>query len=313
MTPSPGSRGLSARLIGQLTLLTVCAIWGGNFIAMHLMLERTGPLDVIFLRTAIAAAGFILLLLALRRPVPAFTRAEWTRLGLMGVLGVAVFNVATATGQSHLPASISSLLVGSSPIFTAIFGAATGVERVGKRTIAAIALATAGLAVLVTWGRGSGVELNRTTLFAAGMLLVAPAAWAAYTVLNKPLLARHPPLEIAAIGMIVGAAILSPLGVFSPGRLGRIAGLDAVGWGSVLFSAVFSLIVAFILFARALRTLTPSEVAMSTYLTPLFAIFFAWLLLGERPTPGLVAGGALIVAGIALVTTQGVAQPPEEG
>jgi len=305
MTPSP-------RLVGQLTLLTVCAIWGGNFIAMRLMLDRMGPLDVIFIRTAIAAAGFVVLLLALRRPLPSFTRAEWIRLGMMGVTGVAVFNVATATGQSHLPASISSLLVGSSPIFTAILGAATGVEQVGRRTVAAIVLATAGLAVLVTWGRGAGVELDRTTLFAAGMLLVAPAAWATYTVLNKPLLARHPPLEIAAIGMIVGAAILSPLGLFSPARLERIASLDAIGWGGVLFSAVFSLIVAFILFARALRTLTPSEVAMSTYLTPLFAILFAWLLLDEQPTPGLAAGGALIVAGIALVSTRGVSEPPDE-
>jgi drug/metabolite transporter (DMT)-like permease len=304
---------ISPRRIGQLTLLTVCAIWGGNFIAMHLMLDRLGPLDVIFLRTSIAAAGFIVLLLALRRPFPAFTRAEWTRLLLMGVLGVAVFNLATATGQKYLPPSISSLLVGSSPIFTAIIATATGVERISKRTAAAIGLATIGLIALVTWGRGSGVELNRTTIFAAGMLLVAPAAWASYTVLNKPLLARHPPLEIAAIGMIVGAGLLSPLGAFSPARLGRIADLDAIGWGSVLFSAIFSLIIAFILFARALRTLTPSEVAMSTYLTPLFAILFAWLLLGERPTPGLLAGGSLIVAAIVLVNTRGITQPPEEG
>lgn len=304
---------MTSRLIGQLTLLAVCAIWGGNFIAMHLMLDRLGPLDVIFVRTSIAAAGFVLLLLALRRPLPSFTRGEWVRLLLMGVLGVAVFNVATATGQSHLPASISSLLVGSSPIFTAIIGTLTGVERIGKRTSAAIGLATLGLVVLVTWGRGAGVDLNRTTMLAAGMLLIAPAAWASYTVLNKPLLARHPPLEIAAIGMIVGAAILSPLGIFSPARIERIATLDAIGWGSVFFSAIFSLVIAFILFARALRTLTPSEVAMSTYITPLFAILFAWLLLDEQPTPGLLAGGSLIVAGIVLVNTRGATQPAEEG
>ncbi|MGI9253407.1 MAG: DMT family transporter [Thermomicrobiales bacterium] len=304
---------MSARTIAQVTLLAVCLIWGMNFTAMHLMLQRLQPLDVIFLRTSIAATGFIVLLLLLRRPIPAFSRAEWLRLLMMGLLGVAVFNLATSYGQSVLPASISSLLVSSSPIFTAILATIFGVERISRRMAAAIAIATIGLIVLVTWGRGASVALNAQTLIAAGLLLLAPLSWASYTVLNKPLLIRHPPLEIAGYSMIIGAAILAPLGIFNPARIARIAQMDHIGWAAAFFSSIFSLIIAFVLFARALRNLTPSEVAMSTYLTPIFAVLIAWALLGERPTPGLVAGGALIVIAIAIVSSRGITQPPEEG
>jgi drug/metabolite transporter (DMT)-like permease len=305
---------MSPRAIGQATLLAVCLIWGMNFTAMHLMLERMHPLDVIFLRTGIAAIGFLIVLAVLRRPRPSFSRAEWGRLLAMGVLGVALFNLATSLGQSVLPASISSLLVSSSPIFTALLAAVLGVERITRRMALALAVATLGMVILVTWGRDASLDLNRDTIVAALLLLVAPASWAAYTVLNKPLLAKHPPLEIAAYGMMIGALLLAPLGIVDPGRIGRIASLDGIGWASVFFSSVFSLIVAFILFSRSLRVLSPNEVAMATYLTPLFAVLIAWGLLGETPTPGLVAGGALIVGAMVLVTTtQPVEQPLEEG
>jgi len=292
---------VSARTQGQLTLLGVCAIWGANFTAIQVALDRLGPIEVALLRSTLAALGFAALLLALRAPLPRLTRGDWGRLLLMGFLQAPVFNLATAAGQAALPASLSSLIVGTSPIFTAILAVALGLETLRPRMVAAIALASAGMAVLVTWGRGTGVELTRETVVGAGILLLGPISWAGYTVLGKPLLVRHPPVQVAGLGTIAGALMLLPLGLRDSGVAARYAAMDGVGWAAIVFSAVGSLVIGSILFNRALRVLTPSETAMSTYVTPLFAVLIAWAALGERPTPGLIAGGALIVAAMAMV------------
>jgi drug/metabolite transporter (DMT)-like permease len=295
---------LSPRASGQLTLLGACLIWGINFSVIPLLLHRLHPLDVSLLRTMTAAASFVTLLLLLRRGRPRFTRAEWTRLITMGLLGVAIVNTVSSIGQSHLPATISSLLMTSSPIFTAIFAALLGMEVLDRRMGIALAMATIGLFILVSWGRGATVELNATTLISVALLVLVPICWASYTVLNKPMLSRHPPLEMAAYGMIIGAILLLPLAFTDPTRVGRIVHLDAAGWGLALFSSIGSQVIGFVAFSRALQSLTPSEAAMSTYLTPVFGILVAWLVLGEQPTLGLVIGGGMILAAMILVSTR---------
>lgn len=305
---TPAVPALSHRTLGQISLVSVCAVWGANFTAMRVMLNRLDPLDVVSLRTALAALGFAALLVVTRQRLPRYSPAEWRLALLLGFLSVAVFNVATSVGQSRLPASISSLIVSSSPIFTAVAAARLGVERPSKRTVAALALATAGLVLLVFRGRGEGVPLDAGTWLAAGILVVAPAAWGLYTVLNKPLLGRFPALPVTAAGMICGAIMLLPLSLLEPARIGRILALDAAGWAAAAFSGLVSLVLGFLLFSWGLRALPPSEAAISTYLTPVFAVGIAWVALGERPTPGLLLGGGLVLAAV-LVASRGGAQP----
>ncbi|MGI9253406.1 MAG: DMT family transporter, partial [Thermomicrobiales bacterium] len=160
------------------------------------------------------------------------------------------------------------------------------------------------LFILVSWGRGAAVQMDTTTIISVGLLILVPICWATYTVLNKPMLARHPPLEMAAYGMILGAILLSPLAITDPGRIGRIASLNAAGWGLALFSSIGSQVIGFVAFSRALQVLSPSEAAMSTYLTPVFGILIAWLVLGEQPTLGLLIGGALILVAMVMVSTR---------
>lgn len=294
----------SPRALGQISLVGVCAIWGANFTAMRVMLDRLDPLDVVSLRTALAALGFAALLVLTRQRLPRYSPAEWRLALLLGFLSVAVFNVATSVGQSRLPASLSSLIVSSSPIFTAVAAARLGVERPSRRTAAALALATLGLVLLVFRGRGDGVPLDARTWLAAAILVVAPAAWGVYTVLNKPLLGSYPAVPVTATGMICGAIMLLPLSLLDPGRIGRILALDRAGWTAAAYSALVSLVLGFLLFSWGLRALPPSEAAISTYLTPVFAVGIAWAALGERPTPGLLLGGALVLVAV-LVASRG--------
>ena len=291
---------ISQRAAAHLSLLVAALVWGLNFTAMHILLAQVQPLDVVAVRTLIGAVGFAVLLVARRQPLPPFTRAEWARIALLGLLGVTVFNMAAAYGQQHLPASLTSLIVSSNPIFTAIAAAAVGVEVLARSQVGGVALASLGLAIVVLGDAGVGTTANGTVVVSALILLIAPVSWSVYTVVSKPMLVRHPPVPMAGLGVIAGAILLAPTPLLAPGMLGRLAAMTWQGWAAAFFGGIGSLVIVFVLWNRGLQTLSPSGAAVYSYLVPVFGLLFAWLLLGEAPTLSLLIGGAAIFVGVVL-------------
>jgi drug/metabolite transporter (DMT)-like permease len=309
----------TARLITHASLLLTAMLWGGNFAALHLLLDDLSPLDVIFVRGAGAAFFFTLALLLTGRPLLPMPRRDALRLVLIGVLGVTILNLAIIFGQARLTATLASLIVTSNPIHTALISRVLLGERLGPRKIAGIGLAFVGLVIVLLYGAAGASALGAHQLVGVGILAIAPFSWAFYTVLSKPLLATYPSVHVAAYTTIVGAAFFLPLPVFRSGMLHRIAGLDARGWLAALFVTLVSFVFGYILWYRALRVLSPSQAAVYIYLVPVFGLLAAWLVLGERPTPYLLLGSATILAGV-IMTNSGppagrspVARPSRRG
>jgi drug/metabolite transporter (DMT)-like permease len=301
----------AARLVTHASLLLTAALWGGNFAAMRVLLDELRPLDVVFVRGAGAAFFFALVLLGTRRPLLAMPRRDGLRLLLIGVLGVTILNLAAVYGQARLTAALASLIVTSNPIHTALISRVLLGEPLGPRKLAGIGLAFAGLVVVLLFGSAEAAPLGARELAGVGILAIAPFAWAFYTVLSKPLLAVYPSVHVAAYTTIAGAAFFLPLPALHTGMLGRIGALDVRGWLTALFVTLVSFVLAYILWYRGLRVLSPSQAAVYIYLVPVFGLLFAWLLLGERPTPFLLLGGATILAGVVL--TNSAPREPVDG
>lgn len=290
-------------LVVHLSLLATAVIWGSNSSAIKYLLEELRPADILAVRIgggALLFAAMLVLGRAGRAPVPP---RDLAKLLLLGVLGITVVNTAFVTGQDLIPAATSSLIVTSNPIHTAIFSSLLGIERMTGRKIAGIALAMAGFAVLVLLGSGGGPALGGGQTKGILIVAIGPLCWAAYTVLSKPLVARHGPTATAAYTAIGGALGLIPIVLREDGTAGRLAGLGLAGWAVAAYTAVFGLVVAYTLWYRGLRVLSPSQTAVYIYLVPLFGLLCAWLLLGEEVTVWLLLGGATILAGVVLTNT----------
>jgi drug/metabolite transporter (DMT)-like permease len=208
-----------------------------------------------------------------------------------------------AYGQARLPAALASLIVTSNPIHTALISRVLLGEPLGPRKLAGIGVAFAGLAVVLLWGSGNAAALGTRQLTGVGILAIAPFAWAFYTVLSKPLLAAYPSVHVAAYTTIAGAALFLPLPLVQEGMLDRIGGMDGRGWLAAIFTTLISFVLAYLLWYRGLRVLTPSQTAVYIYLVPVFGLLAAWLVLGERPTLFLLLGGATILAGVILTNS----------
>ncbi|HEX6990262.1 MAG TPA: DMT family transporter, partial [Gemmatimonadales bacterium] len=72
------------------------------------------------------------------------------------------------------------------------------------------------------------------------------------------------------------------------------------GWGGVLYSSAFSLVLSYIIWNRSIKVVGSNRTAIFACLTPVFAMLTAMLILGERPGLAQFSGGALVIAGVLL-------------
>ena len=284
-------------------------LWGGNFVAIKTMLRDLDPLDVVFVRGAGAAGFFILVLFLTGHPGLRMPRADWVRLVAIGLIGVTILNLAIVFGQSLLSAALASLIVTSNPVHTAIISRLVLGEPLTRRKLAGIGLAFVGLVIVLRWGAAGDAGFGASHVRGVLILAIAPFSWAIYTVLSKPLLRRHPPVHVAAYSTVIGALAFLAIPFFRPGTLARVADLPARGWAAATFATLLSFVLAYILWYRGLRVLSPSQTAVYIYLVPVFGLLSAWLVLGEEPTLYLLLGGATILTGV-IVTNTGAARAP---
>lgn len=132
------------------------------------------------------------------------------------------------------------------------------------------------------------------------MIFVAVLAWAAYTLLGKPMLSRLDTFSVIMSTFAVGAVALAPCTIWV------LATLDFTrpgwqGWLALLYLSGLTSGVAFSLWYWALKRMETSQVAIFTNLQPPMTAVLAWIFLGNVPTALIVVGGLLVIAGVSIL------------
>ena len=291
-------------IIVHRSLLLTAVVWGANFTATKHLLDTVKPTDVLVLRVGGAALFFGIILLAMRSNRSAVSRADLLRMFGLGILGITILNLAFIHGQALIPAALASLIVTSNPIHTTIISRLLGRESLSARKVGGIALAMVGFVIVLLYGSGRGVDLSTDRVQGILLVAVGPFCWAFYTVLSKPLLTRYDPAELAAYTAIGGAIGLLPVVALDPGVGGRLLDLNLEEWAVGAYLAGLGFVLAYILWYRGLRVLSPSGTAVYIYLVPVFGLLWAWLLLDEQVTWWLILGGATILSGVILTNSR---------
>jgi DME family drug/metabolite transporter len=258
--------------------------------AQALGVGGASPVTVGAARIAIGALG---LLVAARMLAPGgLVLNRWVALGALGVAGyqpaffLAVHETGVAVG--------TVVALGSAPVVTGALAWAVGQGRPGGRWAAATGSAALGLAVLTASG-GTGAAVRP-----AGVLLAlgAAASYAVYTLAVKRLLDDGVPAEAAVAGVFTGGALLlAPALVLLPA--GWLA--TPTGIAQALFLGLVPTTLAYVLFARGLRRISAAETSTLTLAEPLTATLLGAVLLREHLTAAGVAGGALLLTGLAVL------------
>ena len=174
-------------------------------------------------------------------------------------------------------------------------------EPLTGRWAAATALACAGVLLLVLGGGGASVDTLGIML-----AVVSGSGYATYTVLAKRMLRLgHAPERVMAASFSLGALLLVPVLVL--GDLSWLGSGDGIVMA--LFLGAIPTALAYVLFARGLRHLTPGETATLTLAEPLTATGLGVLALGERPGAVAAAGAGLVLAGLLALALPAARRP----
>ncbi len=285
--------------------------WGLNWPVIKIILSAVPPFTLRWL--GLGGGALLLALIALAqgkrlRPPP----GAWPGIAVGGLLTIAVFNFCTAFAQLHTTTSRAAVLTYTMPMMSALLAWLWLGERPGRRGSLALALGSAGIAVLAwpvlrDWvvPSASGTQVGLLGLL---FPLLAALGWAAGTVATK----RWPPvgdrIVITAWQLAFGAA----MGAIAAGVAGEqlpATWEPRVSW-ALAYHVVIAMALGYVLWARLLEVLSATVSSLTVLAAPVVGVLGAMALVGERPSAADWLGFALVLSAAAMMLLRRRAKPP---
>jgi len=271
------------------------ALWAGNLVWARSIVHEFPPVTLALCRWIVAFAAllpFVARRLLRQRQLLCRHGRIVAACGLFGVagynaLGYAALRSTSATSVAFLNSTLPLLV----PLFAWLFG----VERLKPAIIAGILVSFVGVAWIAFRGDPASLLALRPD-GAAGLILIAVANYAIYSVLQRFAPATIDPLVFLAASMIAGLAVLLPFAAIEwlGGALPRF---DASATGAVLYVGLCASLLAYVIWARCVLVLGPTITGASFHLVAVFTALLAWTALGETLTSYHLVGGLLILTG----------------
>ena len=290
----------------RLGALIAIVLWGLSFVATKVALREISPVTLVFSRFALGTALLVATLAARRRPLVPPPRS-WPALAVMGFVGIFVHQLLQSYGLTLTTAVRTGWLIGLIPIWSALLAAVFLKERFGPAKVAGLALGFAGAVLVVTRGRLSAGLLALPSTRGDLLILASTLNWAIYTVLGRGTLHRLGSLRATTGTMFLGWLMLAPLFLRVEGWR-EYAALSPSGVAALLFLGIGPAGLGYLFWYGALERVETSRVAAFLYLEPLVTLAAAVALLHEPVGAATVAGGLMVLAGVALVQRAPAAQ-----
>jgi drug/metabolite transporter (DMT)-like permease len=294
------ARPLNGSRMGRTDVLIVLVVilWAVNLSVIKIGLRSLSPHGFNAIRLGLAALAYAVVL-AVRPRAPRLTRKGdgWKAAGL-GLLGITFYQVFFIKAVSMMEASTASIVMGTSPIFIALLATAVGEERISPAGWAGIAISFGGF-LLVVGGQNGGLVFTWDAWRGAVLILLANVCWAGYTVFSKPVLDRNSAFRVAAVGSIFGTLVYLP---FAAHDLAKVewARIPSAGWGAIFYSGLVAIFLCFAVWYQSVKEVGSAKTGIYSNLSPILAIVFASLVLGERLVAVQAIGGAITLAGVYL-------------
>jgi drug/metabolite transporter (DMT)-like permease len=197
-----------------------------------------------------------------------------------------------------VPSGLAALLVATVPLWLLGADAVLNHARLGLAPMAGLAVGLAGVGLLSGLGGGkAGVSASGVVI-----ILVAAVAWALGTIMARRVATPASTALTSAMELLIGGVVLLVLAAVT-GEFGsfRVSAVSDRSWLALGYLIVVGSIVAFSAYVIAVRMLPTATVATYAYVNPVIAVLLGTLILNERLTLGMLAGGVLIVGAVILV------------
>ena len=290
------------------TIAFLIAVWSINYVTAKIALRYTEPLTFASFRLVLAGVLMVLIYLFCLR-LPAFAEAArarrtgWTRRDLWVFLYLAFFGVTMnqfgfTVGLRYTSVIHSATISALSPVYTLVLAVLFRLENATLRKVLGMGIAVAGVALMAA---GAGINRHSPTLLGDVITLSGSLGFAVYVVLGKRVASRYDSLTMTTFNCIFGALIVLPIAIQRAILIGSFNHWLAIPWQvwvCMVYMALFSSAIAYVLYFWILRFLEASQLASFTYLLPLLSTALGIIFLGERGSWLELLGGLFALAGV---------------
>jgi len=271
-----------------IAVMTSLMLWSSAFAGIRAGLEGYDAGSLALFRFVIASLIFIVCAIVIKMRVP--DMKDIPKIFLCGFTGVTLYHLALNYGEVSITAGSASMLISTTPIFTAFLSLFFLKEKVSLYKWLGIFISFVGIA-LISCGESAGLS------FSFGSLLVLFAAFvsALYIVLQKSLFDKYSALEITAYGVWAGTLALL---FFVPQMIHGLKTASISTTLSIVYLGIFPGALAYYAFSYALTKKSAVNASNLLYLVPILATVFAFVWLGEIPSIMALLGGVITIFGI---------------
>lgn len=281
----------------EVVLVAANVVYGTSYVITRLVLDHVPPATLAFLRLVLG--GLVLLLLTGTSARIRLDRPDRWRIAAMGVVGFAAAFALAHWGLARSTATNAALLIVVEPLTLLVLSPLLLGERLSVREQAGAACGLAG-ALLVVVNGIPGVSVRLVPHWRGDLLLVlSGVAYAAYSLLGRPVLARHPALPVTTRSILWGIPAVAPVAAqeWLAGRRPVLTGGAVLG---TLYLAVVITALGYLLWNYALERVSAARAAMFLNIQPVVGALLGVAWLGEPMTVFTVVGGLLVVTGLLL-------------
>jgi drug/metabolite transporter (DMT)-like permease len=256
-------------------------------------------------RCAGALVGLMLIALATRPASLPLRRQELPLILALGVGGLALVQWSYFFAIHRVAIGVALVIQFIGPILVALWARFVYHEHVRARIWVALALAVAGLVLMVElW------QTHRPNAAGLAAAAIAAVTYAAYILLAEQGVRRRDPISLSAWGFFFATlfwSLLAPWWHFPAARigsdvslLGNLASDHLPIWALMLWMVVLGTIVPFALVVAALQRISATRAGITAMLEPVLAIVIAWAWLGESLDPVQLSGATVTLTGVSL-------------
>jgi drug/metabolite transporter (DMT)-like permease len=274
-----------------LVLIAPFFLWGTAMVAMKGAMPHTGPFFMAGVR--LVPAGLLVLLagLLLGRP-QAISRRGWLWIALFALVDGALFQGFLAAGLQRIGAGLGSVMIDSQPLAVAVMARGLFGEHIGALGWIGLLWGIAGISLLglpdewilsllqgdIAWLTG-GTALNTLLQGGEWLMLLAALSMATGTILIRYVCRHADPVVATGWHMVLGGLPLFALSALGEGQPWQ--GLTGLDWGAIAYATIFGSALAYGIFFFLAAQGNLTSLSALTFLTPVFALLFGNLFLGE--------------------------------
>lgn len=267
-------------------------LWASAFPVIKLALQDFKAEHLSALRLIIGS--LLLCIIGIIKKVPLPHLKDIPFILLLGFCGFTVYHTSLSIGEYYVSAGIASLLVSTTPIFSALLAILFLKERFSKLAWGGSIIAFLGV-VLISIGNE-----NKITVVVIGVILIlfASLGESVYFVFQKRYLDKYGFIPFTIYAIVSGAIFML---FFLPSSYNEIQTASTTSLLAVLYLGIFPTVIPYFALAFTIQKIGVADATISLYLTPAVSILLAYVLLGEIPTLIIIGGGIITLIGVSMV------------